>query len=127
MDLRELLPKIPKVKIDDKEYELVYSTRAMLLLEDYYPTPQALAAVIQTIESGMKTSDIINFLQAGLLGAGLNIDKEVLIDKLSPRYFNDYAEAIFKGFLNSRCTEEQLEKLYVASLQSDKKKVETKN
>lgn len=134
MKLTELFPQGRKVEIQGKEYELVFSTRAVLQLERDYPdktiegkeitTDNQIAALIKRSMSkqGIKASDLVNFLYACLLNTKSFSDKEKLIDVIEPLHFTSYADAIVYAYLQKQLTPEQIEKLEVMAQSGDSKK-----
>lgn len=123
MKLTELFPEMPTVTIGDIKYEVKFNTRAILQLEKDYPNPGDLGEVLKTITTGMKVSDLVNVLFAGLLHTKVFKDKDAVIDVIEPREFNNYADAILAAYMRSSMSAEQLEKLEVLS-QGSKKKAE---
>lgn len=135
MKLAELFPDLIKIKIQGKEYELKYGTRALLQMEKDYPDRKEREKLITMsfaddsdrpqIVIG-STTDLINLLHAGLLHTKAFSDKEVLTDAIEPRDFNDYVNAVFAAFMQARATPEQLEKLQVMAEANGAKKNEAK-
>jgi len=121
MKLSELFPAMPKVTISGIEYEIKFNTRAVLQLEKDYPNQEELANVMKSVISGIKVSDLINVLFAGLLHTKGFKDKDSLIDAIEPINFNSYADAILSAYMLSSVSPEQLEKLEVLSADSKKK------
>lgn len=121
MKLSELFPAMPKVTISDVEYEIKLNTRAVLQLEKDYPNQEELTNVMKSVFSGIKVSDLINVLFAGLLHTKGFKDKDSLIDAIEPINFNSYADAILSAYILSSVSQEQLEKLEVLSAESKKK------
>jgi hypothetical protein len=121
MKLSELFPDMPKVVIDGVEYEVKFGTRAVLQVENDYPTPDEVKNVLQTLLTGVKASDLINLLFAGLLNTKAFKDKDSLIDAIEPKDFTAYADAILAAYTQSVVNQEQLDKLEVLSLNAKKK------
>lgn len=134
MKLSELFPQGPKVIIQGKEYELKFSTRAVLQFEMDYPdtviddkkvtTQQQTAKVLGSVLSGIKAADLIDVLYASLLHTKAFKDKDSLIDAMDPKDFGSYADAVFNAYFLSNATPEQLEKLEVMSQTNGAKKNE---
>ena len=99
MKITELFPELPAVILNGVEYDLKFSTRAMLQLEIDYPD-QVVADVVATsqerimtaLNSGftrMKTVDLVNLLYAGLVHTK-SFKKETLIDAMAMHDFPTY-------------------------------------
>lgn len=116
-----MFPEMPKVKIGGKEYELKFNTRSVIQLEKDYPNPDEIRNILKNILTGIKAIDLINLLFAGLLNTKSFKDKEVLIDIIEPRDFNDYADAILAAYMRSCVSPEQIEKLEVLAVGAKKK------
>lgn len=134
MKLSELFPDMPSIVLNGKQYELIYNTRAMLQLEKDYPdqiiddkeinSADRILKILNSMFTGMKTTDLVNFLHAGLLHTKA-FSKESLIDAMSTHYFNIYIENIFTAYTLSKSTPEQKEKMEVmAAANGSKKKMD---
>jgi hypothetical protein len=135
MKLTELFPEAVKVKILDKEYSVVFGTRALIQLERDYPDEKKRAGLLRILPDKKEenpqmqlkiggTVDLVNLLYAGLLHTKAFPDKDLLIDAIEPRDYPDYINAIFSAFINSQATPEQLEKMEVLAESSKSKKNE---
>lgn len=134
MKLSDLFPSLPKLILGGKECELKFTTRSMLQLEKDYPEKIVKDKIVTTEEqiitalnsgfTGMKPTDIVNLLYAGLIHTKSFADKEILVDAMEPCYFPDYIHNILMAFRLSKMTPEQQEKLEVMNQTSKSKKKE---
>ncbi len=134
MKLTELFPDMPKVILNDKEYEVIFNTRSMRQLEYDYPdkmqdgkeitSPELILNALNSAFGMMKTTDLINLLHAGLIHTN-QFNKETLVDAMQPCYFPVYMDHIILAYQLSKSTPEQLEKMEVMSaVNGSKKKME---
>lgn len=131
MKLTELFPELIKIKIQNKEYELKFNTRAVLQMEKDYPDVKDREALIsmagvdkkkQPIIAIKDTQALIDLLYAGLLHTKAFADKDTLTDAIEPRDFGDYTNAVFAAFMQAKLTPEQMEKLEVMDQVNPSKK-----
>ena len=114
MKLSELMGKPQIVKIDNKDYEIKYNTRALLELEEYPVGNPILMLQIFANPTGMTVRQIINFLYAGLIGGGnKEITRDYLIDNILPTEYSIYLPCIVDAYASSTLTKEQMDQLEV--------------
>ena len=131
MKLTDLFPNLPKIILNNTEYELKYATRAMLQLEIDYPSQvvgdqeitsqERILTVLNSAFTQMKTIDLVNLLYAGLIHTG-SFKKETLVDAMQPYDFNTYMGHIVSAWRLCKATPEQLEKMEVMAAASKSKK-----
>lgn len=128
MNLLQIFPDAPVLAFGDKEYSLEYSIRSELELERDYGSYDKYTGIIENALDKMETSDIVNFLQAGLLHTDLlnefmdksrhpwrwkdrDAAKSFLISQIRRADRQLYILAIAQAFVNSMLTPDQAEML----------------
>jgi hypothetical protein len=138
MKLLEIFPDMPVLEINGKSYTLEYTMQSERELEKDYGSYEACLEVIKTAMDKMNTTDLINFLYAGLLHTDLfdvftinkthglkqinrELAKEFLSKQLRRPMRSLYILTVSQAFLNTMLTPEQLEMMEVMAAQSQKK------
>lgn len=139
MKLTELFPKGAVITIDGKDYELEYSTRSVLQLENDYPeqtvkedktdnsryisTDEQVRKMMGKLLAGrLPKVDFIRLLFALLANTKAFKKQEDLIDLVKPLDFPVYGDAMVYAFTKGINTPEQFEKLEVMAEASESKK-----
>jgi len=130
LKLSELFPVAPEIELSGQKYELIYGTRAVIMLNHDYPDTETMKsgerikAIVSTMLDGIPAMDLVNFCFALLAHTKAFKDKDAFIDMLDVKKLDEYAAAALVAIMNAGITQEQADQLEVLAAQVKKKAME---
>lgn len=126
MKLTEMFPEEAFVVLAGQKYLLKYNTRAKLEIEKIYGNESEVRQALDSAnkKQGMKVTHLFHILYACLVGAKNPVEKEILIDLMEEKKYQEYTAAVLWAFMSAQLTRQQLEMLEVIAEQAKKKEAE---